>query len=340
MPGTGGVYNFTFALVPGMNLVHLVVADLSGASFHDTIRVVVLPDAEPPKIVRTTVPASPMTWVKSTTVVFTVTDNDTVSSVTINGTVATRSGNTYKSAIPLEAGINPIVVVAKDRRGNVSRDSIAVTTILKDRDGNSIRFGRMPDGRMWTLQNLQVKPLASSIRTGATSTCVEGDCSWGRLYSWAMAMDLPATCDTVSCVQTDSLSHQGLCPAGWHVPTHKEWKSLITASAAGTSDSNGLARLRSTSVEGKWYSWEYSTCEPVYRTERDFSGTDTYGFTLLPTHAGAGSGQCGGAGQTLGRFWTATQSDAPRSAALTFSSGFDAGSMVKTDGLVLRCIAN
>jgi uncharacterized protein (TIGR02145 family) len=340
MPGTGGVYNFTVALVPGMNLVHLVVTDLAGASFRDTIRVELLPDKTGPVITRTTVPTSPTTWVKSTTVVYTVTDNDTVSSVTINGIAATRSGNTFKSAIPLEAGINPIVVVAKDRSGNVSKDSLAITTILKDRDGNTIRFGRMPDGRMWTLQNLQVKPSTSSIRTGATSTCVGGDCSWGRLYSWSMAMDLPAVCDTVSCVQKDSLSHQGLCPAGWHVPTHKEWKSLITASAAGASDSIGLARLRSTSAEGKWYSWERETCDPVFYAETVYSGTDKYRFTLLPTHLVGGSGQCGGAGLSRSEFWTATQATATRSSAIFFSTVFENTSSLKTNERVLRCIAN
>lgn len=340
MPGAGGVYSFGVALVPGKNLVYLVVTDLAGASFRDTILVEVFPDKTAPVIARTTVPASPLAWVKTATVVFTVTDNDSVASVTINGVAATRSGSTYKSAISMESGPNSIVVVAKDRSGNASKDSMSITTILKDRDGYTIRFGRMPDGRVWTLQNLRTMPSASSV--GATpSECVNADCpKYGRNYSWAMAMDLPATCDTVGCMQKDSLSHQGLCPSGWHVPTAREWKSLIAASAAGASDSIGIARLRSTTADGKWYSWERGTCDPVYYRETVFSGTDKHGFTLLPTHGVGGAGQCGGAGLTRADFWLATQFDATTSGAVNFSTSFQTHLPTKDTQKGLRCIAN
>jgi uncharacterized protein (TIGR02145 family) len=342
-PGIDGVYRREVALLVGRNVFPVVVTDLTGAIHTDSIVVERLRDLEPPKIARTTVPTSPFIWVKSTTVVYTVTDNDTVSSVTINGTAATRSGNTFKSAVALEAGANPIVVVARDRNGaNFSRDSINVVAVLKDRDGNSLKFGRMPDGRMWTLQNIQTLPSAASVDASINSTaCSHDDCpTWGRVYSWAMAMDLPAACDLGSCRQSDSLSHQGLCPSGWHVPTAKEWSTLVTAAAKGASDSIGMSRLMSTSAEGKWYSWSRVTCEPVSSTERVFSGTNQYGFTLLPSHSAANGGPCGSGGSTFSPFWRATEVDAANAATTVWNGQVERLSDTKTTPAVLRCIAD
>lgn len=327
----------------GRNVFRLVASDSTGNQVTDSFAVVRLADKVAPKIVRNTVPTSPTTWVKSTTVVFTVTDNDTVSSVTINGTAATRSGNTFKAAIALEAGANPIVVVAKDRNGvNSAKDSMNVTTVLKDRDGNSIKFGRMPDGRMWTLQNLQTKPSASSVDTTINSTaCAKDDCpTFGRTYSWAMAMDLPASCDAASCKQSDSLSHQGLCPSGWHVPTVKEWKTLVTAAAAGGSDSIGMSRLLSTSAEGKWYSWSRVTCAPVSYTEKEYSGTNKYGFTMLPALMGSGGSQCGSGGNTYAQYLTATEASATQAGYVVWRGDVGTGVTSKTVDTMLRCIAN
>lgn len=328
-------------LVVGRNVFRLIASDSTGNKASDSFVVVRLADKVAPKIVRTTVPASSLTWVKSTTVVYTITDNDTVSSVTINGSVATRSGNTFKSAVTLEAGANPIVVIAMDRKGaNTAKDSINVTTILKDRDGNPLKFGRMPDGRMWTLQNLQTKPSASSVDANINETsCAQDSCQiFGRTYSWAMVMNLAASCDTSNCVQTDSLSHQGLCPSGWHVPTVKEWKYLVSTAASGASDSIGMSRLMSTKSEGRWYSWSRQTCEPVSTTEHDYSGTNKYGFTLLPAQMGSGGGQCGSSGNTFAKYMTATQSTKTVAGGFTWTTG--AVTSNKANNGLLRCIAN
>lgn len=330
-------------LLVGQNIFRLVASDSSGNNVRDSFVVVRLADKQAPSIVRTTIPASPLAWVKSTTVVYTITDNDTVGAVTINGVAATRSGSSFKAAITLEAGANPIVVVAKDRNGaNTAKDSVSITTFLKDRDGNSIKFGRMPDGRMWTLQNLQTKPSASSVNADINSTsCSHDNCpTWGRTYSWAMAMDLPASCDTVSCVQKDSLSHQGLCPSGWHIPTVKEWKYLITNAAAGASDSIGMSKLMSTTTEGKWYSWTRVTCEPVSYTEKVYSGTNAFGFTMLPAQVGSGGGQCGSGGNTFAEYLTATEGATNKAGYVIWRGDVGSGTTNKAQETMLRCIAN
>lgn len=326
----------------GKNVFRLVAFDTAGNQASDSFVVVRLADKVAPKIERTTVPASPLTWVKSLTVVYTITDNDTVGFVTINGVVPTQIGNTYRAAIVLEAGANPIVVIAKDRNGaNTSKDSLSITTVLKDRDGNALKFGRMPDGRMWTLQNIQTLPSASSVGAGSQAACANDSCAkYGRQYSWAMAMDLPASCDQGSCRQADSLSHQGLCPSGWHVPTDLEWSRLVTAAAGGASDSIGMSRLMSRTAEGKWYSWSRVTCEPVSYTERNFSGSNTFGFTLLPSHSGSSGGQCGSGGNTYSRFWRATETSGTNAATTVWNGRVEGLTSPKAAPSVLRCIAN
>jgi len=53
-----------------------------------------------------------------------------------------------------------------------------------------------------------------------------GLCSiYGRLYSWAAAMDLPSNCNTENCnIQP---RYRGVCPEGWHIPLEEDWDRLI-----------------------------------------------------------------------------------------------------------------
>jgi uncharacterized protein (TIGR02145 family) len=49
---------------------------------------------------------------------------------------------------------------------------------------------------------------------------------YGRLYNWATAMDLPASCNNASCASQIQKPHKGICPNGWHIPDTTEWKTL------------------------------------------------------------------------------------------------------------------
>ena len=126
------------------------------------------------------------------TVRYTITDNDSMGAVAINGKPAVKSGDSYSHTLALDAG-KSWVVVARDRSGNLAKDSLAFAVGLKDRDGTGLRFGRMPDGRIWTLQNLSAPPPAQSVAPNLNGTvCVNDSCAkYGRSYSWSMAMDLP-----------------------------------------------------------------------------------------------------------------------------------------------------
>ena len=51
---------------------------------------------------------------------------------------------------------------------------------------------------------------------------------FGRLYDWATAMDIDEKYNTEKCPPTvcKTQKHQGICPAGWHIPTTSEWDTL------------------------------------------------------------------------------------------------------------------
>ncbi len=341
--GVSGVYATRIALSVGTNIVRLVALDSTGNLRKDSVVLVRALDQVLPNIVRSSIPASPMIYAKTATVSFSVTDNDQVVSVTINGAIATKTGNVYSRTLALEPDLNSVLVVATDPSGNKAKDSLVLKTYLKDRDGNALSFGRMPDGKIWTRQNLSALPSATSVDANINATsCARDTCEkYGRTYSWAMLMDVPATCDTASCPLSDSLAHQGLCPVGWHIPTAANWDALIRASASGLSDSVGMSRLMSTPAEGKWFSYTRVSCGTPSYTEINYSGTDNFGFQLMPALVGGGGGGCGGSGNTYAPYFSPTQVD-KHNAAVWNGGHFDGtfSSQDKTLPSLSRCVMN
>lgn len=277
-------------LVVGRNLFRLLVADSSGNTALDSIVVVRDPDTTRPRIAGSSFPSGPVPFAKTATVSFQVDDNDQVNSVTINGRTPTKSGSIHSLVLDLDSGRIPLQVTAKDRNGNTATENFTLEVELKDRDDNVVPFKKMPDSKIWTTKNLQTKPSNTSVKAGLNvNFCINENCStYGRDYSWAMAMDLPAVCDTQVCEIAQPLRHQGLCMSGFHVPTKEEWQSLLTASAKGGPDSLGISRLKSSAATDAWTA-----------TGGDHSGTDAYGFTLLPTS----SQNQGRGGSDMSQYW-------------------------------------
>ena len=105
----------------------------------------------------------------------------------------------------------------------------------------------------WFSQNLNVGTmLASGATTPSNDSLIEKWCfnnspasctTYGGLYTWAEANQLATTCDTTSC--TPATPSQGICPAGWHIPTDAEIKTLevylgmCTGAGAGCVDATG-----------------------------------------------------------------------------------------------------
>lgn len=147
----------------------------------------------------------------------------------------------------------------------------------KTEDANTCEHGTLTDTRngqtyktvvigtqTWMAENLNLETVNSYCFEDADSNCTK----YGRLYTWASAMDSAGTWSTsgrvcgygTTCSQTHPV--QGVCPTGWHIPTLLEWKILLTAIGSASTAGKKLK-----SING----W----------SENDY-GTDDYAFSALP----------------------------------------------------------
>jgi uncharacterized protein (TIGR02145 family) len=138
----------------------------------------------------------------------------------------------------------------------------------------------------WMAENL-------NFQTPNGSWCYDSDNSncqkYGRLYDWKTAM---AGKDPTNKNPSDV---QGVCPAGWHLPSSSEWVELAKAAGGtGSFGEVGIAGERLKAKNGGWY--------------RNGNGTDNYGFSGLPGgyRDSTGSFKESGYSGYSGYWWSAT----------------------------------
>lgn len=145
---------------------------------------------------------------------------------------------------------------------------------------------------------------------------------YGRLYTWAAAMSLPDSCDSVSCRSLVKPNHRGICPEGWHVPGDSEWGVLATQVGGG---STAAAKLKSTA------GWKAPD-----------ASTDAYGFRVLPAGFRGYHGNCEYAGIDA-YFWSSDNIDQNLARARSLYAGHDEMSesaLHKMDAYSVRCVRN
>jgi len=181
------------------------------------------------------------------------------------------------------------------------------------RDGRKYRTVAI-GGKTWMAENLNYKPPTDSswCYNSADSNCVK----YGRLYDWNTA--------------------KMVCPAGYHLPSNKEWDGLGEA-AGGDWNENGFgtycwsgAGKKLTAISG----WKN------YRGEKGI-GTDDFGFSGLPGGCRFSNGKFVNAGYRS-YWWTATKVH-DSNAYIRIIGGDDALDTYgydKSDGLSVRCVAD
>jgi uncharacterized protein (TIGR02145 family) len=132
-----------------------------------------------------------------------------------------------------------------------------VSTFTDTRDGKTYKIVKI-GSQTWFAENLNYAAEGSRCYEDSPDSCAK----YGRLYSWEMALKV--------------------CPAGFHLPTREEWKTL--ADYAG-GDSTAGKKLKS--ADG----WD-----------KNGNGTNEYGFSALP----GGSSAFRGTGD-YGIWWSATE---------------------------------
>ncbi len=144
-----------------------------------------------------------------------------------------------------------------------TEDNCEYGELTDDRDGQTYKAVKI-GAQWWMAENLNYGTVNSDCYNDNSANCTK----YGRLYTWAAAMDSAGTWSTngkgcgygSKCSPTGII--RGICPEGWHLPDTTEWKTLFTA--VGGQDSAGTA-LKST---GGWFN--------------DGNGTDAFGFSALP----------------------------------------------------------
>lgn len=148
--------------------------------------------------------------------------------------------------------------------------------------------------QVWMAQNLNYiyKIPKGDKRVTYENYCLFEESSlcpyYGREYSWAAAMDSAGVFSNTakdcgygkSCTITSTYNRnnpRGVCPEGWHVPTKKNFEDLFEYVGGADIASR---ELRATT------GWELKGV--------DYSGDDSYGFSLIPRYS------------EMPAFWTST----------------------------------
>jgi len=240
------------------------------------------------------------------------------------GTVNTWNGYTYSCN-----GTNwvPKTLYSMGNKKYFNAD-VSYGSLTDERDGKVYKTVTIGT-QTWMAENLN---FADSIKVeslqGGYSRCytVSADTTCdigGRFYYWNAAMKVSSTYNSkrLTAPLLDTISHQGLCPSGWHVPDTTEWGVLRK------SVNNDASLLKSAGV------W------PFYRDSVKVA-TNTTGFSAVPAGYEAGSD-----GGYYANFCTATQysSYSDESYVITLSYGTNYMSFRRDDKIDtcnLRCIKN
>ena len=122
----------------------------------------------------------------------------------------------------------------------------------------------------WMAQNLNYVTYDGNADDGVSSWCYEDpeSCAkYGRLYTWAAAMDKPegSCANGHVCGMTGTV--QGICPDGWHLPSKEELHELLNFASTEVDSTTNLGE----------------SVYDVAGTKLQTSGTNEYGFSALLT---------------------------------------------------------
>ena len=150
-------------------------------------------------------------------------------------------------------------------------------TFIDSRDGNEYNWVQIGD-QVWMAENLAYLPSVNMVADGsedaagsyyyvygydgtnvADAKATDNYATYGVLYNWTAAMDGEASSTT------NPSGIQGVCPAGWHVPSDAEWTEL-TDYLGGESVAGG--KLKETGT--------------THWASPNTGATNETGFTALP----------------------------------------------------------
>jgi uncharacterized protein (TIGR02145 family) len=172
--------------------------------------------------------------------------------------------------------------------------------------------------QVWAAASLNVGMMITAATAQTNNSIVEKHCyndlpanctSYGGLYQWDEMMGYAAS---ASCDPCGGSGVQGICPAGFHIPTDLEWSRYefcveSTIAPTGTvslNDFQTLTNSRGTNTGSKLKATSGNT--PAW------DGTNASGFSALP--GGWIQSNINSSLNNLVMFWTATETSTPTNA--------------------------
>ncbi|MFY9308766.1 MAG: FISUMP domain-containing protein [Bacteroidia bacterium] len=231
-----------------------------------------------------------------------------------------------------------------------STDDVIITTtsccgsFTDARDGKSYN-AVMIGSQCWMSENLNIGTMITGTTEQTNNATIEKYCysnsganctTYGGLYQWGeMVQYTNGASNTASPSPALPANLQGICPAGWHLPTDAEWCTLENTVEAGTDAGCSASGWRGTNTGGK-----LKQTGTTLWTSPNTGATNTSGFTALP----GGFRYTGGSFLDVGfngYWWSATEAAA--SVAWYRALGYTEARVYrsndnKADGFSVRCV--
>ena len=222
--------------------------------------------------------------------------NDSLSSSAIESSSSSVMESSSSSV--MESSSSSETTKSSSSSENISAGSVydATAKTLTDlRDGQTYKTVTIGD-QTWMAENLNYA-YTGVPASDSTSWCYDNDpancVKYGRLYTWAVAMDSVGTWSTngkgcgygSTCSPTGTI--RGICPEGWHLPDTTEWNTLFTA-VGGQSTAGKVLKSQT--------GWDDSG-----------NGMDAFGFSALPAGLRDDNGGYDNEGSHA-FFWSSTES--------------------------------
>ena len=221
-----------------------------------------------------------------------------------------------------------------------TEDNCEYGSLTDDRDGQTYKIVKIGE-QWWMAENLNyaytdVPFKYRSYTSDSTSWCYFNDAAncakYGRLYTWAAAMDSVGTwstngmgCGYVGICNLGNVKVRGVCPEGWHLPDTTEWNALFTA-VGGKATAGTMLK----STDG-WNDKDDGTSG---------NGSDAYFFSALPAGLRYNLGDYYYEGFNT-YFWSSTENDSGRAYNMYLRYGNDGASLYnsyKYYGFSVRCL--
>ena len=221
--------------------------------------------------------------------------------------------------------------------GYVEPSTVVVGSMTDERDGQTYKTVTIGT-QTWMAENLnyaytdvpyEYEKVKEVFTSDSTSWCyndsAEYCAKYGRLYTWAAAMDSVGewSANGKDCGYGKSCSPtypvRGICPKGWHLPDLTEWRTLATA----------VKRFREAECLRSTSGWDGSG-----------NGTDSYSFSALPAGDREYNGNYFGEGVRVD-FWSSTENTEYSTYQINVSYIGTAMGMVtysKYSGFSVRCV--